>query len=74
MFGGLTGEGLHSRRTSRGWIGALVIASGILGPDPTPEAVQARLEGTAIDAGVAGPDETYGAGRLDAAAATDPAR
>jgi serine protease len=53
---------------------ALVIASGILGPDPTPEAVQARLEGTAIDAGVAGPDETYGAGRLDAAAATDPAR
>lgn len=53
---------------------ALVIASGILGPDPTPEAVQARLQGTAIDAGVAGPDDTYGAGRLDAAGATDPAR
>jgi serine protease len=53
---------------------ALVIASGILGPDPTPEAVEARIEATAIDAGVAGPDEVYGAGRLDAAGATDPAR
>jgi serine protease len=53
---------------------ALVIASGILGRDPTPEAVEARLEATAIDAGVAGPDEVYGAGRLDAAGATDPSR
>jgi serine protease len=53
---------------------ALVIASGILGPNPTPEAVEARLEATAIDAGVAGPDEVYGAGRLDAAGATDPLR
>jgi serine protease len=53
---------------------ALVIASGILGADPSPEAVEARLEGTAIDAGTPGPDEAYGAGRLDAAGATDPAR
>ena len=33
---------------------ALVIASGILGPNPTPQAVQERLQATAIDAGVAG--------------------
>jgi serine protease len=53
---------------------ALVLASGLLGPDPTPEAVQARLQATAIDAGAPGPDDAFGAGRLDAAAATDPAR
>ena len=53
---------------------ALVIASGILGEHPTPEAVEARLEATAIDAGIPGPDEVYGAGRLDAAGATDPLR
>jgi serine protease len=53
---------------------ALVLASGVLGPNPTPDAVQARLQATAIDAGAPGPDEAFGAGRLDAAAATDPAR
>jgi serine protease len=53
---------------------ALVIASGILGPNPTPQAVQERLQATAIDAGVAGYDEAYGYGRLDAGGATDPAR
>jgi serine protease len=55
-------------------VAALVIASGILGPNPTPEAVQKRLRTTAMDAGAAGHDEAYGYGRLDAAAATDPAR
>jgi serine protease len=53
---------------------ALLIASGLLGADPKPEAVEARLEATAIDAGVPGADDRYGAGRLDAAAATDPTR
>ena len=53
---------------------ALVISSGILGPDPTPQAVQERLQATAVDAGVPGYDEAYGFGRLDAAAATDPLR
>jgi serine protease len=52
---------------------ALVIASGILGPNPTPQAVQERLQATATDAGVPGYDEAYGFGRLNAAAATDPA-
>ena len=51
---------------------ALVLASGVLGRDPTPEAVERRLESTAVDLGPEGPDERFGAGRLDAAAATDP--
>ena len=53
---------------------ALVIASGILGPDPKASLVQQRLQATAIDAGEPGYDEAYGHGRLDAAAATDPLR
>jgi serine protease len=53
---------------------ALVIASGVLGPNPSRQAVQDRLQLTAADAGVPGYDEAYGFGRLDAAGATDPAR
>jgi serine protease len=52
---------------------ALVVASGLLGPDPTPDAIERRLELTARDLGPAGHDEHYGAGLLDAAAATNPA-
>ena len=49
---------------------ALVIASGVLGPDPTPEAIAERLALTARDLGVPGYDKRYGSGLLDAAAAT----
>jgi serine protease len=52
---------------------ALVVASGLLGPDPTPDAIERRLKQTARDLGPAGPDPHYGAGLLNAAAATDPA-
>jgi serine protease len=52
---------------------ALVIASGVLGPDPTPDAVERRLETTARDLGPAGYDTRYGYGLINAAAATDPA-
>ncbi|WP_051324015.1 S8 family serine peptidase [Candidatus Solirubrobacter pratensis] len=51
---------------------ALVIASGILGPKPTPQALEQRLKATARDAGPPGPDQAYGAGILDAGAATAP--
>jgi len=51
---------------------ALVIASGVLGPNPKPADVATRLQITAVDVGLPGPDEIYGAGRLDAAAATAP--
>jgi serine protease len=51
---------------------ALVIASGVLGPNPTPAAVEARLKATARDRGSGGPDFRYGAGLLDAARAVTP--
>ena len=51
---------------------ALVIASGILGPHPTPAALERRLETTARDLGAPGRDQHYGYGLLDAAKATDP--
>ena len=51
---------------------ALVIASGVLGPNPTPSAVAERIRATARDMGAAGRDRRYGAGMLDAAAATAP--
>jgi serine protease len=52
---------------------ALIIASGILGPNPSPDALKARLQSTARDLGAPGPDEQYGSGLIDAGAATDPA-
>jgi serine protease len=54
-------------------VAALIIASGVIGNDPTPARLINRLEGTARDLGPTGPDRRYGAGLLDAAAATDPA-
>ncbi|HEY6759481.1 MAG TPA: S8 family serine peptidase [Baekduia sp.] len=52
---------------------ALVIASGVLGPDPSAQAVERRLETTARDLGAPGYDTSYGYGLINAAAATDPA-
>lgn len=51
---------------------ALVIASGVIGADPSPAAVEARLKATARDLGPGGPDFRYGAGLLDAARAVTP--
>jgi serine protease len=51
---------------------ALVIASGVIGPDPSPAAIEARLKATARDLGPGGPDARYGAGLLDAARAVTP--
>jgi serine protease len=49
---------------------ALVIASGVLGPRPSPAAVELRLKATARDLGAPGHDNSYGAGLIDARAAT----
>jgi serine protease len=52
---------------------ALVIASRVIGPHPSPEEVKVRLEHTAQPLGVGGqPNQNYGWGLLDAAAATSP--
>jgi serine protease len=64
------------RPLSRAWLplaAALVIASGVIGPAPTPRELEAHLQATAIDLGPPGRDSRYGAGLLDAAAATGPA-
>jgi serine protease len=53
---------------------ALVVASGVLGPDPAPAAIAARLQQTAHDLGRPGYDTRYGWGLVDAATATAPGR
>lgn len=51
---------------------ALVLASGVLGANPTPGEVERHLERSARDLGTPGHDHYYGAGLIDAAAATTP--
>jgi serine protease len=51
---------------------ALVVASGVIGADPSPDAIEARLERTARDLGRPGFDSRYGWGLVDAATATSP--
>jgi serine protease len=53
-------------------LAALVIASGVLGPHPTPDQVRDRIEATAHDLGPPGYDKRYGWGLIDAAKATTP--
>ncbi len=49
---------------------ALVIASRVIGANPSPDAIEARLEQTARDLGRPGRDAHYGWGLVDAATAT----
>jgi serine protease len=49
---------------------ALVIATGVIGSNPSADRLEARLESTARDLGQTGSDRFYGAGLLNAAAAT----
>jgi serine protease len=51
---------------------ALLVGQKLLGPNPTPEAIESRLETTARDLGPPGYDQFYGYGLLNAAAATTP--
>jgi serine protease len=51
---------------------ALIIASGVLGPHPTPAQITARLQATARRLGGGGDERLYGAGLVNAAAATAP--
>jgi serine protease len=51
---------------------ALILATGILGRKPTPAQITARLEATARKLGGPQDQRFYGAGLLDAGAATAP--
>jgi serine protease len=65
-------EGTSMAASHVSGVAALVIASGVLGANPTPAQVLAQLQGTARDLGVPGRDDEFGAGLIDAAAATAP--
>jgi serine protease len=51
-------------------VAALIIASGVLGHHPSPAALTARLRATARKLGGGGDERLYGAGLVNAAAAT----
>ena len=51
---------------------ALIIASGVLGPHPTPAQLVARMRDTATKLGGGGDERLYGAGLVNAGAATAP--
>jgi serine protease len=70
LTGGYEGTSMAAPHVSA--TAALVIASGVLGPSPGPAQIEKRLEDTALDLGKPGPDSRYGAGKVDAAAATAP--
>ncbi|MEA2424344.1 MAG: serine protease, partial [Thermoleophilaceae bacterium] len=54
-------------------IAALIIATGVIGKNPKPQAIEARIKQTAHDLGPPGTDRRYGAGLVDAFAAINPA-
>jgi serine protease len=54
-------------------IAALIIATGVIGKHPKPQAVEARIKATARDLGPPGADRRYGAGLVDAYQAINPA-
>lgn len=53
-------------------IAALIIATKVIGPHPTPAAIEERIKETATDLGAPGRDTRYGSGLVNAARAIDP--
>jgi serine protease len=68
--GGYVGTSMAAPHVSA--TAALAIASGVIGRNPSPAQVEARLKATARDLGTPGPDSRYGAGMVDAARAVTP--
>jgi serine protease len=53
-------------------VAAMIIASGVIGRRPSPDAILARMEATAQPLGGTKPNRNYGYGLVDAGAATAP--
>jgi serine protease len=53
-------------------VAALIVATGVLGPHPSADAIEQRIEQTARDLGPPGVDSRYGWGLVNAAAAISP--
>jgi serine protease len=70
MPGGYEGTSMAAPHVSA--TAALIIASGVLGRHPTPAQIVTRLRATARKLGGGGDEALYGAGLVDAAAATAP--
>jgi serine protease len=70
MPGGYEGTSMAAPHVSA--TAALIIASGVLGRHPSPARIVARLRATARKLGGGGDEALYGAGLVDAAAATAP--
>ena len=68
--GGYEGTSMAAPHVSA--IAALIIASGVLGPRPTPDQIEARLKATATPLGTPSPNRQFGYGLVNAAAATAP--
>lgn len=66
--GGYIGTSMSSPEVAAA--AALVIASGVIGPNPSPDQILARLEQTATPLGGSQPNPTFGYGLLNAGAAT----
>jgi serine protease len=54
-------------------IAALIIATGVIGKHPKPQAIEARIKATARDLGPPGVDRRYGSGLVNAFQAINPA-
>lgn len=68
--GGYQGTSMSSPHVAA--VAALVIASRVIGRNPSANAVEQRLEATARDLGAPGYDSRYGFGMVDAGRATAP--
>jgi serine protease len=72
-FGIVGMEGTSMASAHVAGVAGLVLASGVCGRHPYPKRIARVLRDTAVDRGVPGKDAVYGAGLLDATAATNPA-
>jgi serine protease len=73
-FGIVGMQGTSMASAHAAGVAAMVLASKVCGAHPSPQRITRRLKQTALDRGIPGTDQVFGAGLLDAAQATSPAQ